>query len=395
MVFHHEHHPFELQKFLHDRMSKLYMFQASMAFIKSLIGVFVPVYLYTLNYSIAEILVYYLAISFVFLATIPLSVKIINKFGFKYTLLISIFVYFFHILSLNYLPNPIFYNIGWLTFGFYLSLFWPAFHSEIAVNGSSKHRGSQVGTLQSITIMFTVFAPLIGGFVLQYLGYFNLLIFASFFVVVGVIPLLLTRDIKLKHYEFKHSDYIKFIKNDKNKKAKIAFKSEGLETALTLQLWPLILFMLVSGSFLILGSILSFVSLVSVVIIILIKPYFDRKSKSKILILIAKFLSLNWFFRVIIIFFTSIFLYFIETFGKLLNSLYNLTFTSMFYNNAKKSNYMDYIIFREFNVHGAKIMFFLVLIPMFLFFGENKYTLGISILNGILIPIGLTYLSED
>ena len=198
MSFHHEHNHFEINKMLHSPMTKIYIFQAIMTFIKSLIGIFVPVYLYKVGFSIAEILLYSMAIGLTYLILIPTSIKIIKKLGFKYTLLITIPIYFTHILVLNFLETSIiFYHLAWLSFGTYMAFFWPAMHSEIAMNGSSKHRASQMGTLQILTTLFATLAPLVGGLVLEVSSYYVLLVISSIILFIGIIPLIVSKDIKL------------------------------------------------------------------------------------------------------------------------------------------------------------------------------------------------------
>ena len=169
---HSDHHHFEVNKLLHDKMSKLYIFQALIMFVKSLIGIFVPIYLFKTGYSLPFIFFYLLGTSITYLLFIPITIRIINFLGFKKIIILSIPIYFLHILTLNYVStsNDIFFHLSWFSFGVYAAFFWPAMHSEIALNGSNKHRGSQMGTLQIITTIFSTIAPFIGGYILEVEG---------------------------------------------------------------------------------------------------------------------------------------------------------------------------------------------------------------------------------
>lgn len=396
MVFHHEHNHFELHKALHDKMSKLYIFQASMTFVKSLIGIFVPVYLYSLGFSFVEILLYSLGFSLIYLIMIPISVKILKHIGFKYTLLLSLPIYLLHIISINFLTESIlFYHVAWLTFGLYISIFWPAMHSEIALSGSNKHRSSQIGTLQIVSTIFATLAPLIGGFILELFGYLPLLVFSSVFVLFGLLPLLFSKDIKLIKYDFNYVDYIRLINNKKYKFSKIPFSFEGIENLLSLTFWPVLVFIFLSSNFLLLGTLVSGVSFLSVILIVSFKAYLDRTSKTTVLNFLSKGLSLNWFFRFFVILFGSIFIYFVDALGKLLYSVFSLSYVSIFYNNAKNSLFMDYIILRELYLHTFKIIFIMFLILVFILFGENKYTFAFGIMAGIVVPIFLSHIKEE
>lgn len=392
----HTHYHFELYKALHDKMTKIYIYQALLTFAKSLIGIFVPVYLYKLGYSFVEIILYTLGTSLIYLIMIPLSVKIINKIGFKYSLLLSTPIYLLHITFLNYLGESIiFYHLSWISFGLYVSIFWPTFHSELALNGSSKHRSSQMGTLQIISVIFGTLAPLIGGIFLDLGSYWYLLLFSSILVFLGLIPLLLAEDIKLQNYTFDHKDYFKFMKSKKNISSKKAFAFQGVDSILSLHVWPIIVFILLNESFFNLGALFSIIAFINLIFILYTKSYFDKKNKHLFLKKITTIISFNWFLKSIVTFFSTFFLFFVEAISKLAQNLFSMLFMSIFYNNAKKIGYMDYIIFREFYLHTAKLFFGSILIILFILFGQSiQILLGIAF-SGIFVSLGLSYLKEE
>jgi len=396
MVFHSEHYHLELDKALHDKMSKIYIFQALMTFVKSSLGIFVPVYLYSIGYSISYVLFYTLIISISYLLFIPICVNLINKIGFKSIIFLSLPIYFLHILSLNYVDgNLLFFIIAPISFGLYMALFWPAMHSEISVNGSSKHRGSQMGTLQIITTIFATISPFVGGFILQMYGYSYLLAFATFFLILGALPLYFSNDIKLKHYNFKYSKYINFLKTKKYENSKLAFMGEGIEGLLALNLWPVVLFILLGSSFLNLGFLYGLTSIISILFLLYFKTYLDKHNKQKVLKVVSKCLSVNWYFRSLLVLFGSFFIYFVETFFRLINSIYILSFYSIFYNNAKNGVYMDYIIFRDLYLHLTKIIMTLAFIFILYLFGESFLILSLLIVVGIIVPIWISQFRED
>ena len=69
---------------------------------------------------------------------------------------------------------------------------------------------------------------------------------------------------------------------------------------------------------------------------------------------------------------------------------------SIFYNNAKKIGYMDYIILREIYLHSTKLFIGLfVFIPTLLYFGESIITLSSLIFFGIFFAFGLSLIREE
>lgn len=395
MVYHHEHHHVEFHKALHDKMSKIYVFQAFMTFVKSLVGVFIPVYLYSLGYSLIQIFSYVIVFSLIYLLFIPLSIWMIRKIGFKYMILLSIPIYVLHIISLNYLDNIVFFYLASASFGLYLLIFWPSMHSEIALNGSNKHRGSQIGNLQIIVIVVTSLAPLIGGIFFEYLTYYKLLLVSLFLMGIGTIPMIFSKDVKLRKYHFNYSDYLRLIKNRRYKNSKMAFSFEGIEHFINSFIWPIIIFLFFQGNFAKLGVLFTFVSVLSIIFILKLKKYLDKKNKNEVLRLATKLQSFNVLLKTMITLFGSIFLYFIESLSKLIHNSTIISFNSIFYNNAHKLGYMDYIILREIYLQSAKIFFCLISIGFIFLFGENIMNLFIILCFGIVSSLGLSFLKEE
>lgn len=392
----HNNSHFVLHKSLNDRMSKIYVFQAFLSFVKSLIGIFVPVYLYFLGFSLVNIIFYTIMVSFIYLLMMPITVKIISKIGFKFTIFLSIPFYLIHITTLNFLEvNILFFHLAWASYGLFMSIFWPAFHSEIALNGSSSKRGSQIGTLQVITTLFGSLAPLIGGFFLEFVGYTYLLLFAFIMILIGMVPMLLAEDIKLKNYDFKYKDYFIFFKSNKLNSSKKAFAAEGVENFLALIFWPILLFILINESFVLLGGLFTLISFIGIAFVVYFKSKLDRYSKSIILKKSTRMLSFVWFLRSFLVLISSFLLFLVEFIAKLVSLVYSLSFQSLFYNNATKLGAMDYIIFREFFLHLSKILFSLFVILFFYFFGENLLNFGLILFAGIIIPIWLSFLNEE
>ncbi|MDA3856065.1 MAG: hypothetical protein PF569_07425 [Candidatus Woesearchaeota archaeon] len=377
-------------------MSPLYIYQALLTFAKSLIGIFVPVYLYSIGYSLVEVILYSIGTSIIYLIMIPISVKTINKLGFKYTLLFTTPIYLVHVIFLNFLSlSTLYYHLSWISFGLYMSFFWPTFHSEIAVNGSNKHRSSQMGTLQIITTLVGTSAPIISGYILEFTSFWYLLILTFSIVLLGLVPLLKSKDIRIKNYDFSYKDYYKLIKNKKNKISKKAFIYEGLDAILILRIWPILVFILLSKSFFNVGILLTTISFFSMIILYYTKSYFDKKGIDKELPNIMRFESVSWFFKSLVIFFGLFALYIIEGLGKLVRSHVNMLFMSIFYNNASKGDYMEYIILREWYLHTAKIMFAIGIMGIFILFGETIYTLSAIAFSGIFITKGMGSFREE
>lgn len=381
---------------MHNQMNKIYFYRALIAFVTSLIGIFVPVYLYSVGFSLVMILIYTIGVSLTYIIFAPTVIVSINKFGLKYTLLFSAPAYLIYLSSLQFVTDSmIFFHILWLSQGIYMALFWLSFKAEVISNGNPKTRGKEIGTLQIIVTLFTAIAPLIGGIYLEYNSYWNLFLIASVLLLLSNLPLLMSKDKKIHKINFKHSDYLRLIKKSTNKKSKIAHASEGIELILSTIIWPIIFFIFINGNFARLGMLYTVLSILTIIILVLLKSYIDKHSKKKVLKVTSRLLAVGWFGRTVLTLFGSVFLYLFESFAKLIANIVTVTLASIFYNNTNSKNYLEALLTRTIYMHGTKILFCMLLIIILLFV-ENTFTNLTMILGfGIISSIGLNAIVEN
>ncbi|NQZ84189.1 MAG: hypothetical protein HRU03_00585 [Nanoarchaeales archaeon] len=276
-----------------------------------------------------------------------------------------------------------------------MAIFWPAMHSEIIANSNKKHSASQIGTLQIIITIVSALAPLIGGYYLEFVSLTSLLILSLIIIIIGSIPLLFAEDLKIKNHKYKYSDYIRLYKTPRFKTPFKAFFAEGIEGFLNMGFWPILLYTLLSNNFLSLGSLFSFVSIVSVFLMVYFKKYIDNHPKRSILTKTSKLKSFGWILRILVLTFSGILIYIVETITKLTNSVFGITFMSIFYNNAKNVNPMDYVILRELGIHSAKVIMGTILLIVLYFFGDSKQVFSVLLAIGIVSAIYLGKLREE
>jgi len=381
---------------LHSQMSKIYIYQALISFVTSLVGIFVSVYLYSKGFNLIMILLYSLGISLTYIICAPTIIYLINKIGLKYTLLLSSPFYFIQLISLQHITTHIiFFHILWLSQGIYTGIFWFAFRCEVINNGNNKTRGNEIGTLQIIATTLTTIGPVLGGFFLEYLTYTKLLILATIFLILSNIPLLISKDKKIPKLKFKHKDYLKLIKKKSNKKTKITHICEGIEITLSIFIWPIILYIFLKGNFASLGLMYTTLSIITIIVLIYLKTYIDKHPKKKILKITSTLQSLGWLSRTILILFGSIFIYIIENLTKLVSNVLNMTITSIFYNNTTPKNFIEALLTRVLYLHGTKVIFCILLITILMFIENNFSNLTILLIFGIISSIGLNSIIEN
>ncbi len=394
-MFHEEHsNHAEMHRALFSNLSNLYIFHAFMSFVRSLIGIFVPVYLFSLGFSLKEIIFYGVGGSLIFILFVPISIFFINKFGFKWTLFLSIPIYLIQLYMIKLIPeNYIYYHLCWFTYGCFMAFFWPTIHTEIATLTTKKNRTSQIGTLQIITVLLAAVAPLIGGFILEYSSYDILFFLCLFLLLIGILPLLISKDLAVKKYPFRFKDYLRLYTKKEVFETRKAFMAEGAQNILIIFLWSIILFIILENNFFTLGAITTAVTFLSVCIVGYFKSYFDKHKKKQALEKITYALSSNWFLRALGTIFFPL-LYISETLFKIFNSIFQMLFQSIFYSNVSHKEYFDYIIGREFYLHTFRIILSTFIILFLIIFGESFKTFSILIFLGVIVPVFLSTIPE-
>ena len=129
--------------------------------------------------------------------------------------------------------------------------------------------------------------------------------------------------------------------------------------------------------------------------ILYFKSYIDRKPKHGVLDLTTKYMSANWFVRSLVLSVGGFFVVFIETFAKIVIDVFRLSYMSIFYNNAKHTNYLEYTTIRELYLHSTRIMFLLCLIGVFLVFPVTLTNLAYVIVCGVFAAMSLGRFQEN
>jgi hypothetical protein len=383
-----------LHELLFSDLNKVFLFRTILSFAQSMIFVFVPTFLYKQGISLVNILLYAITIySFVIILN-PLTLKIMNKIGYKFSLTLSVPFSFLHFYLINLVSENIsFLFLGGLCQGIHLSLFFMALDSEYALQGNSKKRASQMGTINIFLTLATTFAPFIGGFLLDNSTYFTLIMAVIGVGVFSVLPLLLTKEPKMKPLDFKYKDYNKFIKKA-DPRAGLFYLSQGAEIMLSLFIWPIALYLILDQSFSNLGLVLTISSFVSVLILFFIKKIIDEKPKHFFLKINSQIKKIEYLLKFISYFLAGILIYFVETISKLNDKVFNLTHKAIFLNNATKTNFFDYYLMCDFYRRIGRIVMGLLLMAIFLIFGESEIVLFSVLLSGVLISFGFETFKE-
>ena len=277
-------------------LTQVYLAMAIRSFAVSLTSLFVPLYLYKeLGYTLEQTLLFFVFYSLIFAIFTPLAAKFCARYGVKHSVLLSVPFYLGYIILLQLLPvmkTPLILISSLL--GISLALYWMGMNLVFQCVTDHKHRGEQVGKQMGVTILATMIGPVMGGVIIESLGFMFLFIIATLFLIFGEGILFLSKE---KHISYHFS--VRRLFDRKHWGDSIYFVSKGTRVMAEGVIWPLMVFMIL-GSYVSLGLMGTVFSLVSAVLVWIVGKYSDQGDKRIIVWWSTGFESLTWFLRALV-----------------------------------------------------------------------------------------------
>jgi len=334
------HHHF-FQFFANKELGELYVSIAFRSFAISLIGIFIPIYLLTLNYSLEQIYLFYVVAYLAHSVIAIPSGYFASRFGFKHTILASIVPSIIFYYMLYTLPQR-----GWslislgILLGAYNSLFWVGYHSDFSKSSKKSSRGSQISTSMILQSLVTASGPFIGGLIIAFADFQVLLVFVAVLFLLSGVPLLLTKDT----HEKQKFNPVNVFKN-KTLREVISMFARGIEGCTANIIWPIFIYAVVfTNGTKELGIITSLTLVASFIATRVIGRQTDKK-ENEVLHTGSIINSIIWSVRTVV---TTIV---VVTVSNILygfaRTMVVIPFDSKSYTHAAKKNITEYTVFRE------------------------------------------------
>jgi len=256
-----------------DGVQAFYLNALMRSMMFALIGIFTPIFVYRTmlpilgdsRYAIGAVAAYYLLMRAVTaIIVMPIS-KVIEKFGFRRSVIVSCGFLAIYLVALVMASN----NWGWLVvaaiaIGINIPLYWVSRSSVLSQDSSRIKLGRQLGTLSVIEKLAAVMGPLAGGFIIEIWGFKALYIFALIVMGVSIWPL-----ISMPHHTHKNGvswrGYHDWLHNRRFSHQAIGTVGKCMNDYSASIIWPLVA-MLIGLKMEILGGVFSLVAVVGVLI---------------------------------------------------------------------------------------------------------------------------------
>jgi len=335
-----------------------------MDFASSAIALFEPIYLWTLHYSLTQILMFYAAVYLLYIILVPLGGRIAAKYGFEHSILYSQFAFIAYYMSLFLLPSaPWLVFLAPLIFAVQKALYWPPYHADFAIFSWREQRGREVSGILSINSAVTVLGPIFGGIVLNFLGFHALFITVSLLFLVSCRPLFQFKEI----HDFKPYSYITYWKllwKPTHKQSTVAYFGYG-EELVALVLWPIFLYLAIPN-YSELGLLVGFSTLVTVLLVLVIGKKADQASPKSILSLGSFFLAIIWLVRTISML-SPWKLIALDAIGRTAKNTASIPLMSMTYEHGVREDPLAIAVFFEQSLAIGKFLMAIVLIILIKF----------------------------
>lgn len=181
---------------IRSELGEVYTSQLLFTFAMSLVGVFLPVYILQLSFTLPVALLF-MAVLWAGIGLLsPLAAAVASSIGLKHTILLSTPLQIAFLSLLLFAPPtsalalfPI-ALLGGLANAFY----WTPLHIEFVSNADRLHRIQEVGSFIALPRIAAAAAPFFAGILAAVAGFTPLFALACFLLIASALPLFLTHD---------------------------------------------------------------------------------------------------------------------------------------------------------------------------------------------------------
>jgi MFS family permease len=330
-------------------------------FAGALIGIFIPIYLLTLGYSVTRIFLFYITTYVGITILFFLAGYLAWHFGLKRTILLRFPFLLAYLIMLYFLPThptPL-----WLlatASSFNIALYWFPLHTIFTRASEHEEMGKNVGKLFALPKIAGIFAPLLGGLLTVSFGFGFLFFFAIILYLASAIPLFYVIELK-QTIDFSFSKALKIFR--RNPKYFVAEMCSNGSSVVEAVVWPIFIY-LSFKNILSIGALGTLLGIGGILFTLFIGRSSDKMDKRFLLRLGALLMIAIWSMR----YFgqNEILFYILTILAGFFSILITVPFASIGYGSAKKDEdgTSEFIITREVAVNVGRVLIFSVAILM-------------------------------
>ncbi|OGE76749.1 MAG: hypothetical protein A3K05_03510 [Candidatus Doudnabacteria bacterium RIFCSPHIGHO2_01_48_18] len=334
-------------------MEEVYWYTAIHSLALSMVFIFEPIYLYSIGYSIMDILWFFVQVYVWYAILVSFGAEFASRFGYKRSIFVANFfyvVYWFGLFSLKDFPH-LWYMVP-LLLALQKSFFWPAYDADVALNSKNRQRGREVGMLFSLVQVVFIVGPFLGGFIAHTFGFLWLFCVSAVLMLASAYPLFRSPEIYSKH-DFKIKTLWKVIKERETN----FFGYWGYaEDLMVMSLWPIFMFIVIPN-YRDIGAISMIAGGLGTMLMLYVGQLADKTNKRRLILTSSIFYGITWIFRFLGTTVPAVLAFEVLTKGA--KDVLNVPMNSLTFERAaeKDPDYaIAYSVFYEFSLSIGKII---------------------------------------
>ena len=352
---------------LPHQLKELYVTMTMLNFALASGMLFEPIYLYTLHFTLSQIMLYYFAVYALYFFLMPLGGKFVKRFGFEHGIMTgSLFLVAYFAFLLAIPKSPIFVACAVLSLALQKMFFWPGYHADFAFFSKAEERGREVGIIALLDALSYVVGPLAGGVLITVFGFTGLFTVMCIIILLSNIPFLITKE-RFKPKTLSYTEPYIALMAKENRPYLLAYIGFG-EELVSLTIWPIFIFVTFT-TFTSTGAAITFSTLITSLAILYAGRQTDLSDRKKVLRLSTLLLSLSWVLRVVTRGASAVLV--TDFFSRTTRYLFALPFFSGLYKHATEHSIVRTVLFFEMSLIIGKMIVALILAVLFYYFPEK------------------------
>jgi len=338
----------------------------------ALLGVFVPIYLYTITGENFYVLgSFYALASLGYALALVYGAQLMNIFGYKKALIfgafwnVSVYVILFFMNEVNVymLLTPL---LGALIL---VRIFhWVPYHVDFAIFTKEGERGRNVSLTYATIAFLGVVGPILAGYIISNSGYSVLFAVSIVLLVVSMISYAAVPETHERFVWTFRETWMRLFSKEYRPMAFGKFAT-GVEKVITLIAWPIFLYEVLHGNVFEIGAVATFVTAATVVIQLALGKYLDKThfGKEHVLKLGSSFYAVGWIIKIFVL--SAVQIFFVGLYHNVSKIFTNTPFDALFYDmSADQGHYVDeFTVLSEMADHLGRFAGLLVVIALTLF----------------------------
>jgi len=335
-------------------LNEIFAVMSLRSFVTGMIGMFVPIYMYTIGFSLADIFYLHIIMFSAEFVSEYLAAKIISRFGPKHAIAISmpfLIAFFWMLNTVRAFGWPL-WLIG-IMGGISLALYWEGYNFDFSRSKSKNGVTKDISRLYIILAVLGAIAPFIGGSIATNFGFGVLYGVVLVLLVLVFLPLIWFKE---RHIPKKFDS--KKIRITSISRELISYGGSGMEASIAITVWPLFVFAIV-GTAQKVGFVTSLALVLTIIVTYIVGVKVNNRNRHNFVK--AGGVMDGMIYALVV---------FVDSFGQVLSlnfarsligSLRSAPFISEYYLHADEGNRAEYIYIMESAIDLFRVCMFTVL----------------------------------